>query len=294
MKLRRILPRIFRYIIKKSLRLNQKFFINIAIRIPFSRFHKVTSRLFWGEEVINWRGCVIKVNPGEIFGYYPYFLEMHSDEQIEKLIELCRDSRILFDVGANIGLISFAVASSCPQLEVFSFEPDYNSAARFRDNLQLNPDMTTRIHLIQKAVAEVNYNLPFRPSNNPENIDIGRLASDILPFPEDYLVNTIRLDTFCDGIKRYPQIIKIDVEGAELRVIRGMQGLFIKEAPKAIIIEIHVPSDTKQAIEFKKETKIILEQHGYILFYFGSKKWRKLGAVEEWPRQFHMLAFNQK
>lgn len=51
-----------------------------AERVPFSRFHRLASWLFWGREAIRWRGVRVIVNPGEVHGYYAYFLDYASEE----------------------------------------------------------------------------------------------------------------------------------------------------------------------------------------------------------------------
>lgn len=55
-----------------------RFLRRLTIRVPFSRFHGLASWLFWGEKIIEWRGVRVAVNPGEVHGYYPYFLDDYS------------------------------------------------------------------------------------------------------------------------------------------------------------------------------------------------------------------------
>jgi hypothetical protein len=128
-----------------------------AARVPFSRWRLLASDFLWGEEVIDWRDVRIRVNPGEVHGYYPYLLGDYSSEEIDKLIEVCREGvATLADVGANRGMVSLALAQACPGLSVIAFEPEPAIAAGFRDNLGLNPDLSGRIELQIKAVADVD------------------------------------------------------------------------------------------------------------------------------------------
>src|SRR5687767_10298774 len=65
-----------------------------AMRIPFSRFSRLASWCFWGIETIRWRNVHVRVNPGEIHGYYPYFFGGYADEEIDYLVKACHDARV--------------------------------------------------------------------------------------------------------------------------------------------------------------------------------------------------------
>lgn len=280
-----------RRLIRKVLQGNKiKFLEKLALRLPYSRFHKIVGWLFWGEETIRWRGITIKLNPGEVHGYHTYFLGGYSEEMIGKLIELCRQSSLFVDVGANIGLISLSVACACPRLEVFAFEPEQNVAMRFRANLGLNQNLAHRVHFVEQAVAEINSDAFFHPSLDPSDIETGRLLFGQLQSAIDYLVPVVRLDTFFQNIGRYPDVVKIDVEGAELRVIQGMSGLFHKRFPKAMLIEVHQSYFSQDALTFKTKIKTILEQAGYSLFWLDRQTWDALPLPENWPGHLSILA----
>jgi len=283
-----------RRLIRKVLQGNKiKFLKELALRLPYSRFHKIVGWLFWGEEAIRWRGITIKVNPGETHGYYTYFLGGYHQEVIEKLIELCRQESLFVDAGANIGLLSLSVAYACPRLEVFAFEPEHNVAMRFRANLELNQSLSYRVHFVEQAVAEMNSDAFFHPSLDPGDIETGRLLFDKPQPAIDYLVPVVRLDTFFQNIGKYPDVVKIDVEGAELRVLQGMSGLFQKGFPKAMLIEVHQPYFSQDALTFKTEIKTILEQAGYSLSWLDRETWDALPLPENWPGHLSILAIKK-
>src|SRR5262245_1028477 len=129
-----------RYVLRRGFRLMLRIpgagtLRRAAVRLPFSRLHALMRCLFWGTEIITWRGIRVEVNPGEVHGYYIYFLGEYATEEIDKCIELGRAAHTFVDVGANIGLTSLSVARACPELTVYAFEPDRNIAARLRENL---------------------------------------------------------------------------------------------------------------------------------------------------------------
>lgn len=76
-------------------------------------------------------------------------------------------------------------------------------------------------------------------------------------------MQTIRLDTFCSESGLRPDLVKIDVEGAELLVLRGASKL-LQEARPSLILAVHpywLPSgqSTRQIFE-------LLTHHGYSMY----------------------------
>jgi hypothetical protein len=64
----------------------------------------------------------------------------------------------------------------------------------------------------------------------------------------------------CQGLA--PDLIKIDVEGAELRVLRGMSELLRSNRPLAIVVE-YWPPGTILAGPESAELPALLEEHGF-------------------------------
>ncbi len=259
----------------------------LAYRVPFSRFHKVARWLLWGEEVIDWRGVEVKVNPGLLLEYYAYFFGDYATAEIDKLIELCRHTRLFIDVGANAGLFSLAGAHACPTVSVVGFEPDRDMAARLRRNLARNGHLAERVRLVEKAVGDVDGSARFLPSTHPENPGLGRLAG----CSEDgrgYEVPVVRLDSFLEGGGR-PDVVKIDVEGGELRVLRGMAGLFAMGRPRAILVETHGFCFGAGAAAFTSDVVRELERAGFSVSYLRGWAWPALSDPSELSAHCHLL-----
>lgn len=279
--------------IRWVLRRSPRFLRELAARVPFSRFHQVASHLFWGEENIHWRGVLLKVNPGEVHGYYPYFLGDYSTDELNKLIELCQGDHLLADVGAHIGQMSLACAHACPKLEVFAFEPSREIADRFRENLSMNPDLASRIELVEKAVSDVDGKVLFQTGPDRGNAGVGRCVVDRKLHPDAHWVSAVRMDSFFKGIGKLPEVVKIDVEGSELLVLKGMEGLFQEGFPKALLVEVHGFYLGEGAYAFKSEVKSILEGQGYALFCLTGQGWQEGVPVEDWLDRAHLLAIRR-
>lgn len=260
----------------------------VAYRVPFSRFSKIARWLLWGKEIIEWRGVKVEINPGHLLEYYAYFFGSYENEEIDKLVDLCRDAQVFVDVGANSGLFSLAIAHACPSLSVLAFEPAQDIAATFRANLRRNKHLCERIRLVDKALGDVNGTALFVPSNRLENPGLGRLGTGS-HHPGGYEVPIVRLDSFLQ-IDLKPYVVKIDVEGAELQVLRGMAGLFPLGFPKAILVETHALYYGDAATEFNSQVVSELERGGFTISRLQSGTWvpleKPLGAVG----RTHLLA----
>lgn len=260
----------------------------LATRVPFSRFNKIASRLLWGEETITWRGNRVVANAGEVHGYFLYFFGTYAGPEIEALCDACAGASTFVDVGANHGLVSLALARRHPQLEVWAFEPDKPAFGRFQRNLVLNPDLAGRIHPFESAVGDrVGAAAFHRP--DAQNPEVGSLLSASTP-ENTVEVAITTLDAFFAERGRGPDVVKIDVEGAELQVLRGMRRLFAAGAPRTLLIEVHSFMFGDGAPAFQAEVRQVLETAGYGLWRFDEAgELLRSGAGERWPGRCHIL-----
>jgi len=257
-----------------------------AARLPFSRFHGLVRWVCAGTEVLAWRGVRISIECGELHGYYVYVLGDYATEEIDKAIELCAGARTFADVGANIGLISLAVARACPHLTVLAFEPDREVAARFSANLALNPDLAQRVHLVECAVAARAGTVTFVPSDEPSNAGAGRVYPDPRP-GAGYSVRAVTLgDCFDPGTG--PHVVKIDVEGGELDVLAGLWSA--PKKPRAILLETHAFYFGAGGDGFNRSIVSELDRAGYSLQRLTQDGWSALADPRDLGGRSHLLA----
>ena len=66
------------------------------------------------------------------------------------------DGGKVLDLGGNVGLFAFYVATRSPQARIYSFEPSSENLSHFRRNLEQNPAYAERITLLPMAVGAAN------------------------------------------------------------------------------------------------------------------------------------------
>ena len=178
------------------------------------------------------------VNPGEVHGFYLYFTREYSPLEIDSIIKACQPNAPFADIGANIGIVSLAVANARPDVTVIAFEPDPDLAERFRSNLRLNPHLASRIHLFQCALGEADGEATFVPSDHSINIGTGHVVSLDGVDSVSLRVEIHRMDTvFQDSALQRPTVVKIDVEGGELDVLQG--GTDTLRNAETVFLETH-------------------------------------------------------
>lgn len=127
----------------------------------------------------------------------------------------------VLDIGAHTGSYSLAALAANKNLNVLSFEPHYMNFARLILNFNANKFNTNNVFMC--CVGDENKFVPFSTSSN-----IGYLTSGgSVGHKVGSTVNTIQqvaLDSFLiDEVIKNINLIKIDVEGYEANVLKGMK-----------------------------------------------------------------------
>jgi FkbM family methyltransferase len=169
------------------------------------------------------------------WGYAHY--ELGTTRLLRRLL---RRRRVFFDVGANVGYHTFLAASLLEAERggaVHAFEP---WSAVFDDlaaSARLNRFNCLDLNQVALSDRDGMQQL-FSPG--PAEWTTASLVPDLARQPCER-VPVMRFDSYCRrrGVERV-DLIKIDVEGAELHVLRGMGGLLANWQPD-IILEVLEP-----------------------------------------------------
>lgn len=155
------------------------------------------------------------------------------------------DGARCWDIGAHLGYHALAFATQ--GASVVAFEPAAANLVRLRQHLERNAKLAQRIRLVSAAVADRDGELTFRQNDELAGVSAGSHLTDAaVPLPaeayahfQEVTVPAIQLDTFLRRADEpAPDVIKIDVEGAELRVLEGGRRLLAEHRP-LLLMEIH-------------------------------------------------------
>lgn len=160
-----------------------------------------------------------------------YYFGEYEPELCDLLAERLTPHSVFVDCGANCGTFSLLAAQL--GATVHSFEPDRDNFGLLSFNLALNGLKAT---INQACVGDTTGEVEFF-INDPRQHNRGRhtLVNDGTMTRTK--VNSIRLDDYCKDFAGF-DVLKIDVEGAEMRVLRGAEEVIRKFRP-TIIFEAH-------------------------------------------------------
>lgn len=210
------------------------------------------------------------------FNYTPLYVSPDSQLKYLKLGENAFDAGLLkivdwyidetsivWDVGANVGVFTFASASVAKKGYTLAIEADIWLAGLLRKSLLLKENSELNIEVLPCAIAHQDGVASFliaqrgRASNS---LEITGSRSQAGGIREKITVPTLKLDTLLDFISP-PNFLKVDVEGAEAVVLNGATKLLTEIRP-TIYIEVGNKTNT--------EVSSILIEKDYLLFD-GSK-----------------------
>ncbi|ATC32721.1 FkbM family methyltransferase [Caulobacter vibrioides] len=156
-------------------------------------------------------------------------LEPGTGDVLRRLIQ---PGMVVADVGANIGLLTLVMAwATGPGGRVIAFEPEAIPRSNLEKMKYLNG--LSWVEVRDQAVGETPGRLTFHVSDI-----IGHSSLYALPDAEEARtieVEVVRLDDVTPANRL--DVVKIDVEGAELDVLAGMTGVIAKNPDLAILAE---------------------------------------------------------
>jgi len=158
-----------------------------------------------------------------------------ESEVTRVLTSTVKQGMTVIDIGAHIGYYTLLFAKSVgPSGRVFSFEPHPSNFDLLSKNVQLNKLM--QVQPLNQAVfshaGEITISVPDDQPNS------GNGSACIAKGVQQFRVSAISLDAFCEKFTVRPDVIKMDVEGAEYEVLRGAEQVIAQFRPK-LLIELH-------------------------------------------------------
>lgn len=169
---------------------------------------------------------------------YPVYYNIF-EAQYEACIEaILTNAQVILDVGANIG--QYALYFACKGKKVYAFEPMPSMIEKLQQHIRMN-HLEDKITLVTKALTSENatlkFSLPKSENSGTASLVLGRSQNT----DEIIEVEGVRLDTLvASGVITEPvDLIKIDIEGAELYALRGMEELLAKKHKPVLILEMN-------------------------------------------------------
>lgn len=186
--------------------------------------HEMIQKGLSAHQIAIRQGIVLDLKIDCIFG--AEFFCYRSPEMVSEMsafIEYSRDKKCFLDVGAYDGLFSLVFSKINPSAKVYAFEPSHEPNTR----LLYNTHNVGDIDCIKSALSDYDGDLQMK-------MEWEHLVEDK---SGDFLVPCVKGDTFFQN-EQLPDIIKIDTEGSELKVLEGLKETILSCRP-LIFLELH-------------------------------------------------------
>ncbi len=297
-------------ILFNTLEKSATFFVRMGInkRIPgVLTVYKFFFNKFWPyNEIIEVQGSKIYINSKEESLSMKKTLEdyaknlIHEEATTDLFKRVIKEGDVVVDLGANIGYFSLLAAKLVgPKGRVFSFEPEPKNYSYLIKNTELNS--YNNVFAFPKAVSDKNgttqlyicdYDTGHHTINQYKGIEAygrGRETKE-----QSVEIETVTLDSFLEGKTDRVDVIKMDVEGAEMLALLGMDRILRKNRNIKMFAEFFPLLIEKMGNSPKEFIRKLLEDYKLSIYvipddYDSSiREIKKMNSIEE------IMAFRQK
>jgi len=221
----------------------------LHIREPMRWAYYLLARPKDSEKAVSFEGIEVLFrvqSPLELRLVETPFQKGMGDERmvLKELIEALDIGDVAYDVGASIGIHTLFMAKKVGQKgQVIAFEPEAGSFESLRKNIRLNE--LNNVTPFQRALGSDFAESMLYSRGVTAGFSLlegvkGTQGQRVKIIPGDSLVETDKLP--------FPKVVKIDVEGYELYVIRGLEKALRRKECRMVCCEIHptmFPEDMK-------------------------------------------------
>ena len=200
---------------------------------------RIFQRLFYGKIVIKEiAGIKYELDLSESIDSYLYFRGYWEKNTTQILEDILEPNFLVFEVGSNIGAHTFQIAKKLTHGKVYAFEPTQYAFTKLSrnyslnkfDNIDLNNIALSNYEKSQKIKRNIDLSsLPFKASWDLK-------GKNRNPSEENIIFETLDNFVLKRKVKKI-DLIKIDTDGYELKVIQGGLESLANFSP-LIIIEL--------------------------------------------------------
>lgn len=221
----------------------------------------------FGERILRFKNFVVGVDVAGLGGLV--FLYEIMVKGVYDFSPITDDERVkvIFDAGANCGFFALSRCANDPALRAYCFEPHPCTFSRLQRNIDLNA-LRDRMIPIQAAVAASSGACSLQLSTDSSmGVVTPSGGATSIENRSEVRVDMVSLDDFARQANVQPDLLKIDVEGFEVEVLKGAGGCL--KTARHVILECHSPELTEECLAVLKAAGFQSTVRGALVF--GSK-----------------------
>lgn len=212
-------------------------------------------------------GDQLNLNGIKFWGLKSTLNSFQDDGALSYFEKYIKPGHIVFDVGCYVGLSALYFAKMVGHLgKVICFEPNKYNLLRTNMNLSANPEFMDTIQLYNFGLSDEEISSVMLLSDDIESgyssasqlVKGGRIAIpqselESMGFFKE-VVKLKTLDSFVDETEIIPNVVKIDIEGAEISFLKGGLSTLTKYKP-VLFIELHNVFASCSVIQILRQLK---------------------------------------
>ena len=227
---------------------------------------------------VNSAGIIAKFKTSSKFDYYKIKIGSQFENIFfKKLFDRLQEGMVIYDIGGSVGMYTIPFAKKIGKTgKVFVFEPTSKGVESIKQNLIINniDNVVVYPYAISDSTSEINFYI--RPDKETHSLFEKTVAPSKTGEQKTIKVKTFSIDDLIEkNLSLVPNFIKIDTEGAEIKVLDGIKKIY--DNLHLILVEIHKPA---LKLENILNPEIVIE-----------KKLKKIGFTKfEYIGNSHLLA----
>jgi len=187
---------------------------------------------------------------------------------LKSLVNELENDDVFWDVGAHFGIYSVLASNIVDDDNIYTFEPNPDSREIISENFELNNIGGNLMeYALSNQSGEIELERIGTDSSGRAAINVNKSLEEYSEYRDSVSVQQIRGDELISQDVRPPDVMKLDVEGAEGFVLEGLQNMLENDICRTIYFELHTPSESGQSIEdygfSEKEIIGMMEKTGY-------------------------------
>ncbi|QSG01265.1 FkbM family methyltransferase [Natranaeroarchaeum sulfidigenes] len=211
---------------------------------------RILFRLSRQDSIVHEVGGIDVELPLETYWQYQRFRWMHPEIRLfEELVEELEPGDVFYDVGAHLGWHAVVAASVHDEIDVVAFEPHPTTANRLRTVVETTGhDIDVHEVALHEKASSVEFTAAPSSAAHVSGAQGERLSDTIT-------IETVDGDSLvASGTVPSPDVLKIDAEGVDAAVLRGLRTTIERDRPRVIYCEVHTDGE---------EIERLLDELGY-------------------------------
>jgi FkbM family methyltransferase len=219
--------------------------------------------------------------------HYVRELREHGREQtfVRLLAAAIQPGAVVVEGGAHLGFVTVHEARAAgPDGRVLVFEPDVEVLDVLRENLRVN-QIGDWVEVVAKALGDSTRRARFFVRADESSLYEPTGDSDPIE------IDVVRADEVIDGPV---DVVKLDIEGAELAALRGMEGFITgPRPPRALFLECN-PVLLARAGSSPDDLFAWLRSHAYDVEWIDEANGRTVPISEPWSEPYVNLCCRRR